>query len=561
MGFNEARIDSAELGSGREEFLSYLSSSIDLLSDLENGLPRNDPARLSQIIEVVDLSITKGARKNFPPEEVEIFKTIFGLWCLKNNISLGVHIPEVRDFVQGKGRQEVVVEFGGSLATGKTILAEFFAKEISARVDKERYGRSENPFLEKAYNDPAYMLRTQLKFLLDNLIAGLGSKFNEGRRVGDTSVLSDVFVFMEWRRRAGIVTEEEHKAYMNLVGLLKPLVPRPDLLILLLPNSVERLMEGLRERMKDNPEERKMEVGVSRGDLEICVEATKDAVGVIQEDFGIRVHVLEIDPIEVYREPSLRYAAVYKIRERLGLLKELLLKDPDKVASKIVGIFASTREPQVIFVHSKSMFTGKTTTLNLVAEKMGVEKVVTFQPASAIRYGEEHVNNMIDRDGRKIPAYTIRSNNLREILSEIESRGITPEESPFVFIDEVMLFFENNAGGAIRTLEELRKKGFNVLCNGIDYTFQEEPFTFSHHLIAKALIDTNWHEVELATRCKYCEKPAAGTRRLKTNEEIAHYNDRTFEAGDNYEPVCCDQHKSCKGQPSDFRRKPLPSEV
>lgn len=62
MGFNEARIDSTELESGRETFLSYLSSSIDLLSDLESGLPRNDPARLSQIIEVVDLSITKRNR-------------------------------------------------------------------------------------------------------------------------------------------------------------------------------------------------------------------------------------------------------------------------------------------------------------------------------------------------------------------------------------------------------------------------------------------------------------------------------------------------------------------
>lgn len=558
MGFNEARIDSRESESGREAFLSYLSSSIDLLSDLEKGLPRKDPARLSQIIEVADISITKGARKSLTSEEVEIFKTIFGLWCLKNNLPLGAHIPEVRDFVQGKGRQEVAVEFGGSLATGKTILAEFFAKEISARVDKERYGRSENPFLEKAYDDPAYMLRTQLKFLLDNIVAGLGSKFNEGRKVGDTSVLSDIFIFMEWRRRAAIVTEEEHKAYMNLVGLLKPLVPRPDLLILLLPNSVERLMEGLRERMKDNPEERKMEEGVSREDLEICVEATKDAVGVIQEDFGIGVHVLEIDPVEVYREPSLRYAAVYKIRERLGLLKELLLKDPDKVASKIVGIFASSREPQVVFVHSKSMFTGKTTTLNLVAEKIGREKVVAFQPASAIRYGEEHLNHMIDRDGRKIPAYTIQSNNLRDVLSEIESRGITPEDSPFVFIDEVMLFFENDAGEAIRTLEELRKREFNVLCNGIDYTFQEEPFTFSHHLIARAIFDNNWHELELATRCKYCEADARGTRRLKPDGSIALYNDQTFEAGEHYEPVCCKDHPSCIGQPDNFLRQPLP---
>lgn len=558
----EASVETLDQGKGREAFLRQLSTSINLLNQLEDAFSDGSTTTLPRAVEdVVFLSIVKSSARDLPPQEAGIFKTIAGLWYLKNNIPLGAHIPEVRDFVMGKGRQEVSVGFGGSLASGKTTLARFLGEKIGAKVGSEGFNPSENPFLEKAYEDPGYMLRTQVTFLLDNIVAGLRSKFEPGRQVSDTSVLSDIHVFMEWRRKAGKVTEEEYKVYMNLVELLKPLIPRPDLLILVIPNSVERLMEGLRERIKDNAEERNMENGVSKEDLEICIKATHDAVRIVQEDFGVQVHVLEVDPVKVYQEPSIRYAAVYKIREKLGLLKELLLKDPEKVATQIVSIFASSHEPQVVFVHSKSMFSGKTSTLNFVAEKIGREKVVTFQPASSIRWGEDHESHMIDRDGRKIPAHTISSNNLKGILSEIESRGITPEENTFIFIDEVMLFFENDASEAIRTIEELRKKGFNILCNGIDYTFQEEPFTFSHHLIARALMDQNWHEVELATRCKYCEKPAAGSRRLKANGEIAHYNDTTFEAGDNYEPVCCDEDKSCVGQPYDFKRRRIPSEV
>lgn len=554
------KVEIKEKRSSREEFLQRFSGFVTLLSDLEDGLPPSGSQRLGQISEVLTKYLGTETRE-LPSEEGQLFRVTYELWCLKKDIPGASDIPEFREFIKGKGVQEMSVELGGPIAVAKTTLSNFLASEIGARTESERFKLSENLFLSKAYEDLGYMLRTQVKFLLDNIVVGLRGKFCEGRWVRDTSNWSDIFIFMEWRKRAGLVTEEEHKTYMNLVRLLEPLIHRPDLLILLLPNSVENLWVGLQKRIEDNPQERSMEKAVSLQDLEVSIQATKDASRTLQDDFGIQMYVLEIDPVEVYREPSLRYAAVYQIREKLGLLKELLLKDPDKVASKIVGIFASTREPQIVFVHSKSMFTGKTTTLNLVAEKIGVEKVVTFQPASAIRYGEEHVNNMIDRDGRKIPAYTIRSNNLRNILSEIESRGITPEESPFVFIDEVMLFFENDAGEAIRTLEELRNKGFNVLCNGIDYTFQEEPFTFSHHLIARALMGSSWHEVELATRCKYCERQAAGSRRLKANGEIAHYEDTTFEAGDNYEPVCCDEHKSCEGQPSNFQRRRLPSEA
>ena len=552
------KIKVKERSSSREEFLGRFSGFVTQLSDVERELPRPGDERLSQIAGVLNKELEIEMRR-LSPDEAQLLNMTYGLWCLKNEVPTTAHIPEVKPFVLGKGVQELSMEMGGPIATGKSTLAKFLAEEIRAKVERERFDPSGNPFLDRSYKDHGFMLRTQVKFLLDNILVGLRSKFDGGRWVRDTSVLSDIYVFMEWRKRAGIVTEEEHKAYMDLVRLLKPLIPRPDLLGILVPTSGERLMEGLRERMMDNPKDRKMEERISKEDLDICIEATKDAVSVIREEYGIQVHVLEIDPVEVYREPSLRYAAVYKIRERLGLLKELLLKDPKEVALDIVKIFATSHEPQVVIVHSPSMFTGKTSTLNFVAEMVGSERVVSFQPASALRYGEEHINNMIDRDGRKIPAFTTQSNRLRDILTEIDQMRITPREHPFIFIDEVMLYIESSSKEAVAVIEDLRSRGFNVICDGIDYTFQEEPFTFSHELVARSLGDRNWHEIELATRCKYCDKPAKGTRRLTPEGLIADYADTAYQAGDNYEPVCCDQDESCKNQPEQFQRKALPS--
>ncbi len=550
------KVEISERRSSREEFLQRFSGFVTLLSDVERRLPDSGAERLSQIAGVLNKHLETEI-KMLSPDEGQLLQMTYGLWCLKNEVPMAAHIPEVKSFVLGKGVQELSMEMGGPIASAKSTLAGFFADEIGAKVEKERFEPSGNPFLEKSYKDPDYMLRTQVKFLLDNILVGLRGRFYMGRWVRDTSVPSDIHVFMEWRRRAGKVSGEEHKAYMDLVGLLKPLISRPDLLVLLVPTSGERLRQGLWERIKDNPEERKMEEDVSQEDLDICIQATKDAVAVIREEYGIQVYVLEIDPVEVYREPSLRYAAVYKIRERLGLLKELLSKDPEEVAASIVNIFAVSHEPQVVIVHSPSMFTGKTSTLNMIAQKLGSGKIVTFQPLSAIRYGEDHFNNMIDRDGRRIPAVTVSSDRLGDILAEIDRRKIEANDVPFIFIDEIMLFVESDSQEVLDTVEELRKRGFNIVCDGIDYTFQGKPFTFSHDLVDNALLNPNWHEIELTTRCKYCEKQAKGTRRLKPDGTIANYSDTTFQAGENYEPVCCDGHPSCVGQPPGFKRKYL----
>ncbi|MCK4815901.1 deoxynucleoside kinase, partial [bacterium] len=413
----------------RDYFLREFSGFVDDLKSAEallrDSRPREDVAGIVRR-RLSDIEL------NFAPQETELFMETYLLFSIKHLLPPFNHIPETVDFMKGSGKQDLVIEIGGPIAVGKTILAEFLAENIGARMESEKFEPSHNPFLAHSYENPDLMFRTQLSFLLDNVSIGLRGKYYDGRWVRDTSVWSDIFVFMEWRRQAGIVSAEEYRTYMELVSLLDPVIIRPDLLIMLRPNSVVQLAAGHKVRIEDNPEERAMERSITREDLEIVDQAGQEAALTLSDRHGINVFVVEVDPVEIYTQPDLRYETVYRIRERLGILKELLTKDPQEVADEIVRILATKTEPQVIGVHSKGMFTGKTSTLNFLAEKINSENVIAFQPAAAIRYGPEHEYSMIDRDRRSIPAITIKDNKLAGIAGYLRTNRIVPDKTPFV---------------------------------------------------------------------------------------------------------------------------------
>lgn len=453
---------------------------------------------------------------------------------------------------------EFVVAFGGAIANGKSVLSRFLAERFNATNISECYHQDENPFLAPAYTHPGYMFRAQLRFLADNIWMGMSISDKTGRWSWETCPWSDRN-FMEWRWRVGIINEEEHKMYQKLFDLLEPIIMKPDLLVMLRPSSQDRLWEGLQARIEANPEERRMERGITKADLATLCQVCDESVEPLRQK-GIRVLVREIDPVEIWEKREPRYAFEYHVREELEMLSELLTRDPREVANKIIVLLARSREAQVVIVHSKSMFAGKTSVLNFIAESIGSEFVQAFQPRAAIRYGDRHVINMIDRDGRSIPAITIESNRLEEINRLIDEQGITPQQKPIIFIDEVMLFHESDAVGAIKTIEELRERGFCVIADGIDYTFKREPFTFIHELIRKSLMDDRWHQYEMGTTCKDCGKSAYFSRRLTPDGRIADKDDSNYQAGDHYEAVCPD-HLSCLGLPEGFVWIKLPTEM
>lgn len=536
-------------GASFAEFVAYLGKADELL--LENS------GKFSPIVKTGLEGFVHRIEETLVPAEANLFRSAWGLFCRKH--SLGPFFQEEEEFIRKGGVTALTVEIGGGVAVGKSTIADSLAVQIAAQEGSEIFAPGENPFLSLAYENPAFMLRTQLFFLLNSVNDGRRARYHPGRWVRDNSPWSDL-IFMKWRARQGIVSREEFEAYGKLFNILEPTMAVPSLLIMLQPTSLDRLWEGLQARIEAEPAKRAMEKAITRRDLAVVIQETEITVAELQAK-GMKVMAIEVDPVEVWRREDLRYKTVYDIRERLGILKELLTRDPQTVAKEILAILAANTTPQAVIVHSQSMFTGKTSVLNFVAESVGQDKVLIFQPQAALRYhAEDHEHNMIDRDRRKRPAQTIASNRLQDIVVRIEQQKISSQQQPFVFIDEVMLFVGSRPREAIAAINKLQRLGFSVVADGIDYTFQEKPFTFMHHLIGRALKNAHWHQFEMATRCKYCERPARGSRRLKPDGSIADYNDTAFLAGENYEPVCGENgHVTCVGRPKRFVRRSLPN--
>ena len=506
-----------------------------------------------------------GRIHNFRPEEAKIFEGILDLYLLKHDF-----LPRPREagFIKSGGFKESrLVEVAGPIGTGKSTLMLALKRELAN--SKTNGQLVEEDFKGNVFwwlqNNPDFMLRSQLTFLLSSINTGLDAGYHPGIYMRDSSPFSDIYEFMETYRQTGRVNQEEYTTYHRVVELFKDVIRKPDLLIFfsVKDDNAELLKACLEQRLEDQPERAVFEKNITVEELKIAIGLNHRARKILEEEWGIEILPLEVDPQEFFDSRRLRYAHTYAVRSRLGLLKDLLQIIPEKVADKTVQIFAKVLTPQVVVVHSESMFTGKTTAEYMISQKVGIENVLGFQPRAAIRYGEEQETNIMTRDRRKIEAHTIESNDLKDIIKFIDKNSISSKEKRYILIDEIRSFRQNSPEEAIAVLEALREMGFHVVIDGIDYTFQEKPFTFMHQLIENAFKDRDWHEIRMSTRCKYCGKIAKGTRRIKVGTgEIARYSDDTFLAGDsNYEPVCCEEDKSCLGQPVDFERKPLPTRV
>lgn len=454
------------------------------------------------------------------------------------------------------------IGFLGPLGVGKSTIANILIHDLRADlVIREPY--TENPFWRNSQTDPSYMFRSQIYFLLSNIYTDIRARLYQGRSVSDTSALTDSLMWVEWYRQTGHLNNGEYKLYQAVLGLLEEIIPKPDLLVAVVPNNIEHLKQGIIKRQTAETVRAGELVFTSSKskDLALQTKIVKSLIVSIPKRWQVQVLGILVDPLEIYNNPSINYDYVYQIRSRLGLLAELLTPSPEKVVTEIRNILAEATKGQIIIIHAKSMFTGKTTVLCQLAEKVGVRKIIAFQPRAAVRWLNQEIA-IVSRDGSKVQAKLIEDNSLKSILELVRQRRISSKKIPYLLIDEIMLFSKEaeNHEDAIKVLEKLRKMGFHVIVDGIDYTFQEKPFTFMHKLLKETnKKNKNWHALEMSTRCRYCDNVAIGTRRIKEGQ-IADYNDIVYLAGDKeqYEPVCCQEHKSCVGQPSNFVRQKLP---
>jgi len=518
-----------------------------------------------------------------PKQEKLLFESMLDLFALKNQIG---QLNEIWFSQLQKKPEGQRIEFLASLGNGKTVIAEAFKEDLYKIKPDSKGGEIiepvlENPFWSKSFNDSSYMFRSQLFYLLSNIGSEIKARLEKGVSVSDTSFLTDAFLWVEWHHQNGRLDDQEYEIYHKLIALFKPIIPTPDLLVILQPDSIDHLKEGIKKRGRS---EEQVFTEDDNQELAHQVEITKSLIESIPRDWGIKVLPLTVNPLEIFdRETNkVNYSYIYDIREALGLLGHLLHPSPQETATEMMRILSKPGLSKAIILHSKSMFSGKTTAECLLADMVGYDKVLAFQPKAALRNSEtgfeDQEKHLISRSGLKIKAVTIEDNSLKSIISFIRDNNNDSKKQPYIFIDDVMLFLaqKDNPQEAIDALEELRKMGFHVIADGIDYTFQEEPFTFMHNLLGKVKKEQkeaegekrnpNWYQIETHTRCRWCNKHARGTRLYRINEhgqqQIMPYGYDFRQPGSLlYEPACCEEHNTCTDQPVGFKKSPLPTET
>ncbi len=526
---------------------------------------RQFPKRLRELSFIDRRRKIEGNVSNLPPSEQLLFSNILDLVAFKHGIG------RLNRIYRKNAEERRYIGSLGPIAVGKSTLIETLKDDLRADYVAREPLRN-NPFWQPSLGDRDYMLRSQTYFLLANIFSDMEAKRGRAESkiaVSDTSTWADALMWVEWYRKTGKIEERDYETYQKLFALLKDAIPRPDLLVAMAPNSVDNLYRGFLNRMKKDKNRRK-EKTFSKQDVRLLTEIASSLSESISRELHIPVlRIDNIDPVEMYENPHLRYDYIYQIRRELGLLGELLKPKPEKVVNDAVRMLLAERgQPKVIIIHAKSMFTGKTTSLCFLADKVGRNKVIAFQPLAAIRDKRQN-EAILSRDGPAIKSNLVRNNDLWSIVDHIKKNKISPKKKPYIFIDEIELFIENaldpkkdDQKKAVAALKELQKMGFHVVVDGIDYTFQEEPFTFMHDLLAQ-VDNSSWFAIETSTRCRYCHETAQGTRRWVRRGaqwKIADYHDQTYVAGSEiYEPVCCKNHQSCRNQPKGFKKKGLHS--
>lgn len=506
--------------------------------------------------------------ETFSLDEQQLFYQILSLFELKHGFgSQAILLEELKKPHKGK-----LIGCLGALSVGKSTIVQKLKEDLEVTNERsikeilEPYVLS--PFRALSQEDLSFMLRSQTFFLLANIMADIRARLDDGISISHSSPLNDILVWARLYFETGRFSEEEYKIYQELVDLLKPIIPKPDLLVVLQPETVENLYQGKEKRRKHEMKTRATEESFTAQDLAKQVEIVDELIRDIPIEWDVPILPLVVNSLKIREDPYIGYDVIYQIRGKLGILGELIHPSADEVVEGIVVRLVSSDERLVINVNSPTMFTQKTAVLCKLPERIGGrDKVTVFQPKAALRFvGQE--KQLINRDGLTLEAITIPDNDLQSTIDYVSNNQIDPNKKPFIFIDEIMLFHKTPVESAVGLLEKLRMLGFHVIVDGIDYTFQGKPFTFMHELLKQTKTNPNWIQFMMHTRCRYCDSPARVTRRWKVDPKtgkrirIARFGETSFKAGDSeYEPVCGDAtkgHESCSHQPRDFIRPELP---
>lgn len=249
---------------------------------------------------------------NLPKTEISLFFRLFDLFTLKQRqLSLG----NIFHWQLAKKPPGKYLCFLGPLGVGKSTLAKALIKDLHAKyIVKEPFRK--NPFWGKSQENPSYMLRSQVYFLLSNIFSDMQAKLNPQIAISDTSTLTDILMWVDWYFQIGHFTKNDYQTYQQLVKLLKAVIPLPDLLIILLPDSTENLYNGIRQRQKKEPW-RKGELVFNRKDLFVQTEKVRQISQKIATDWRVKTVTIKVNPILIHTSFPLRMACLRKIGKGL----------------------------------------------------------------------------------------------------------------------------------------------------------------------------------------------------------------------------------------------------
>ena len=136
------------------------------------------------------------------------------------------------------------VVVAGNIGTGKTTFTARLADELGLHADLDR--ASENPYLERFYDDPPYSQRqwafhSQLFFLQSGLRQHRRIQTERGGVVQELSIYEHFMVMAHDQRDQGWITEEDFNLLSGIFFGVEDLLVRPDLLVLL-ESPIERLI-------------------------------------------------------------------------------------------------------------------------------------------------------------------------------------------------------------------------------------------------------------------------------------------------------------------------------
>jgi len=287
MTRTEAFNQPPELFSTRKRFNQKLGKTLFGLKNWEKN----------KILDLKDFRLS-----SLPDSEQKLFTELLDFDYSKNTLSKEKSYP-------GK-----MIGFLGPLGVGKsTIFEEFIkkTKEAGQEIFINHEPHEDNPFWRLSQQNPDYMLRSQLFFLLKNIGSDLEARKKPGIAISDTSLINDIEIWVDWYKELGYLSKEEYKMYHQTVKLLKPIIPRPDLLVVMIPDSLENLQEGVRRRYGDQSQRTQEENLVPY--LDIQIENVKDLVKILALKWQTKILPITVNPIAVFEDPSVRQEIVNKI--------------------------------------------------------------------------------------------------------------------------------------------------------------------------------------------------------------------------------------------------------